>query len=76
MASLIKKAPALLATAREVATPKLNTFWRYAKVGEITQCRAPFNLLGVGNVNVGRLNIRIVFCSKICENQTGLPFYI
>ena len=68
MASLIKKAPALLATAREVATPKLNTFWRYAKVGEITQCRAPFNLLGVGNVNVGRLNIRIVFCSKICEN--------
>merc|ERR1711874_299186 len=32
MASLIKKAPALLATAREVATPKLNTFWRYAKV--------------------------------------------
>ena len=35
MASLIKKAPALLATAREVATPKLNTFWRYAKVGEI-----------------------------------------
>ena len=35
MASLIKKAPALLATAKEVATPKLNTFWRYAKVGEI-----------------------------------------
>ena len=32
MASLIKKAPALLATAKEVATPKLNTFWRYAKV--------------------------------------------
>ena len=64
MASLIKKAPALLATAREVATPKLNTFWRYAKVGEITQCRAPFNLLGVENVNVGRLNIRIVFAQK------------
>ena len=40
MASLIKKAPALLATAREVATPKLNTFWRYAKVGEITHLRS------------------------------------
>ena len=35
MASLIKKAPALLATAKELATPKLNTFWRYAKVGQI-----------------------------------------
>ena len=33
MAALIKKAPALLATAKEVAVPKLNTFWRYAKVG-------------------------------------------
>ena len=32
MAALIKKAPALLATAKEVAVPKLNTFWRYAKV--------------------------------------------
>ena len=34
MAALIKKAPALLATAKEVAVPKLNTFWRYAKVGD------------------------------------------
>jgi len=32
MAALIKKAPALLNTAKEVAMPKLNTFWRYAKV--------------------------------------------
>jgi len=32
MAKLIQKLPALLATTREVATPKLNTFWRYAKV--------------------------------------------
>jgi len=32
MAALIKKAPALLNQARELATPKLNTFWRYAKV--------------------------------------------
>jgi len=32
MAALIKKAPALIATAKEVAVPKLNTFWRYAKV--------------------------------------------
>ena len=48
MASLIKKAPALLATAKEVATPKLNTFWRYAKVGEIHSVLPfiQFNLLG------------------------------
>eukprot|EP00092_Neocalanus_flemingeri_P011760 GFUD01012682.1.p1 GENE.GFUD01012682.1~~GFUD01012682.1.p1 ORF type:complete len:100 (+),score=20.97 GFUD01012682.1:52-351(+) len=32
MAALIKKAPALFATAKELATPKLNLFWRYAKV--------------------------------------------
>ena len=33
MAALVKKAPALLAAAKELATPKLNTFLRYAKVG-------------------------------------------
>ena len=32
MAALVKKAPALLAAAKELATPKLNTFLRYAKV--------------------------------------------
>jgi len=32
MAGLIKKAPALLNTAKELAMPRLNTFWRYAKV--------------------------------------------
>jgi len=32
MAALIKKAPALLNTAKELALPRLNTFWRYAKV--------------------------------------------
>ena len=32
MAKLIQKLPALLATTREVATPKLVTFWKYAKV--------------------------------------------
>jgi len=32
MAALIKKAPALLNTAKELAMPKLNLFWRYAKV--------------------------------------------
>ena len=42
MASLIKKAPALLATAKEVATPKLNTFWRYAKVGQIVLIHGQF----------------------------------
>ena len=45
MASLIKKAPALLAAAKEVATPKLNTFWRYAKVGVIP-CQAEFYFYG------------------------------
>ena len=40
MAALVKKAPALLAAAKELATPKLNTFLRYAKVGiaEPNQC--------------------------------------
>lgn len=33
MAKLIQKLPALLNTTREIATPKLNTFWKYAKVG-------------------------------------------
>ena len=32
MAKLIKKLPAMMATTKEVAVPKLNTFWRYAKV--------------------------------------------
>ena len=32
MAALVKKAPALLNAARELAQPKLNTFLRYAKV--------------------------------------------
>jgi len=32
MAALIKKAPALLNTAKELARPKLNVFMRYAKV--------------------------------------------
>jgi len=32
MAKLIQKLPALLNTTREIATPKLNTFWKYAKV--------------------------------------------
>jgi len=32
MAKLIQKLPSLVATAREVGTPKLQTFWRYAKV--------------------------------------------
>ena len=32
MAALLKKAPAMLAQARELATPKLTTFWRYARV--------------------------------------------
>jgi len=31
MAKLIQKLPSLVATAREVGTPKLQTFWRYAK---------------------------------------------
>jgi len=32
MAALIKKAPALLNTAKELARPKMNVFLRYAKV--------------------------------------------
>jgi len=32
MAALIKNAPALLNTAKALAMPKLNLFWRYAKV--------------------------------------------
>ena len=32
MAGLIKKLPALVATSKEIAVPKLNTFWKYAKV--------------------------------------------
>ena len=35
MAKLIQKLPSLVATAREVGTPKLQTFWRYAKVSKI-----------------------------------------
>jgi len=32
MAKLVKQIPALVATTKEIAVPKLNTFWRYAKV--------------------------------------------
>eukprot|EP00088_Acartia_fossae_P011744 TRINITY_DN15983_c0_g1_i1.p1 TRINITY_DN15983_c0_g1~~TRINITY_DN15983_c0_g1_i1.p1 ORF type:complete len:113 (-),score=19.08 TRINITY_DN15983_c0_g1_i1:128-427(-) len=32
MAALVKKLPGLIATAKEVGTPKLMTFWKYAKV--------------------------------------------
>ena len=37
MAALVKKAPALLAAAKELATPKLNTFLRYAKVNVLLE---------------------------------------
>ena len=37
MAKLIQKLPALLNTTREIATPKLNTFWKYAKVGGVNE---------------------------------------
>ena len=46
MAALVKKAPALLAAAKELATPKLNTFLRYAKVNV---------LLEILNINIENL---------------------
>ena len=37
MSKLVKQIPALVATTKEIALPKLNTFWRYAKVGSIVR---------------------------------------
>ena len=50
MAALVKKAPALLAAAKELATPKLNTFLRYAKVNV---------LLEILNINIENLLNRL-----------------
>ena len=47
--ALLKKAPVLLNQAKELAMPKLNTFWRYAKVG-------------FGSINVGLLKIKFLNC--------------
>ena len=51
MAALVKKAPALFAAAKELATPKLNTFLRYAKVNILLD----FQNLHIENI-LNRLN--------------------
>ena len=47
MAALVKKAPALFNAARELATPHLNTFLRYAKVSSLLEIilRITFDLV-------------------------------
>ena len=49
MAALVKKAPALFNAARELATPHMNTFLRYAKVTSLLEIilRITFDLVSI-----------------------------
>ena len=48
MAKLVKQIPALVATTKEIALPKLNTFWRYAKVGSLIDRHDDFIFISSG----------------------------